>query len=596
MSEPAVRVPLRKRRWAPAAFTAVLLVVVVGAIVVTVFAQDRAYWGQPVVRGTVTGVVEDWTGPAPDARESKRDRCSHSRYDVVDPAGRQGYVGTCAGLFAVGDTVRIQWHSDAGEPLARTDATEPGDVVPILVVVLVVGALSFGLGPAGHAPAVPGPVTAVLLGADLGTSGLKVVALDETGAVVAEAEAGYDHDRPAPDRAEIDVAVWRTAFDAALGALDLRGAQVRGLGLSGQMHGAVLVDPTGRALRPAILWPDSRATAELARWRSMPAADRAALANPLVPGMTGPMLAWLTVHEPELVEGAAAVLLPKDAFRTALVPGSALVTDRSDASATLLWDVVADDWSAAVPVPPRLLPAVRPSAEVVGTASLPGGEVPVVVGAADTPLALLAAGTRSGLQVNLGTGAQVLRPGWTPAPAEDPVVHGYADADGSWYAMAALRNGGSAWAWVCDVLGFSWPEFFAAAASVPDAGGAVFRPFLTGERGGVAGPEDRAGWDGLGAGTTRAHLARAAVDGVVRAVADAAALLGVADGAPVVLTGGGGRSALVQQLLADALGRPVRHRPLRSASAIGAALLAASAVGLEVAPHRAPGPLVEPRR
>ena len=98
---------------------------------------------------------------------------------------------------------------------------------------------------------------------------------------------------------------------------------------------------------------------------------------------------------------------------------------------------------------------------------------------------------------------------------------------------AALRNGGSAWAWVCGVLGFSWPEFFAAAESVPDAGGAVFRPFLTGERGGVAGSEDRAGWDGLGAGTTRGHLARAAVEGVARAVGSAAALLDAPDdGAP----------------------------------------------------------------
>ncbi|WP_104526325.1 FGGY family carbohydrate kinase [Blastococcus atacamensis] len=442
---------------------------------------------------------------------------------------------------------------------------------------------------------------AVLLGADLGTSGLKLVALDEAGTVVAEAEAGYDHDRPAPGRAEIDVAVWRAALDSALGALDLRGAPVRALGFSGQMHGAVLVDDRGRALRPALLWPDSRATAELGRWRSLPVGVRAALANPLVPGMTGPMLAWLAAHEPEILDRATAVVLPKDALRAQLVGGGPLVTDRSDASGTLLWDVVADGWSsaacAAAGVRPDLLPPVRPSDEVAGTAVLDCGDVPVVVGGADTPLALLAAGTGPGLQVNLGTGAQVLRPGWTPTPADDPAVHGYADAEGGWYAMAALRNGGSAWAWVCGVLGLTWAELFAAAASVPDAGGAVFRPFLTGERGGVAGPEDRGGWDGLGASTTRAHLARAAVEGVVRAVGAAAALLDVPDdGAPVVLTGGGARSALVQHLLADELRRPVRHLALRSASAIGAALLAASAVGLEVVPDRAPGPLVEPAR
>ena len=442
----------------------------------------------------------------------------------------------------------------------------------------------------------------VLLGADVGTSGLKLVALGDGGSVVAEAEAGYDVDRPAPGAAEIDVRVWVEAFGAALAALTpaLAGARVRALGLSGQMHGAVLVGADGQPLRPALLWPDTRATADLDRWRALPAGDLAALANPVVPGMTGPMLAWLARREPAVVARAAAVLLPKDALRAALVPGGPAVTDRSDASATLLWDVPADDWSAAAVaaagVPPRLLPAVRPGAEVVGEARLPLGEVPVVVGGADTALALLAAGTSGGLQVNLGTGAQVLHPGWVPRAVADPPVHGYADTDAGWYAMAALRNGGSAWAWVCGVLGLSWPELFDAAVSVADAGGAVFRPYLSGERGGVASPDDRAGWDGLHPGTTRAHLARAAVEGVVRAVGRAAALLDAPDSeAPVVLTGGGGRSALVRQLLADELHRPVRPLDVRSASAIGAALLAARGAGLDVAFEPVGEPLVQPR-
>jgi xylulokinase len=185
------------------------------------------------------------------------------------------------------------------------------------------------------------------------------------------------------------------------------------------MHGTVLVDAAGAPVAPAVLWPDGRAAAEVDRWRSLPTAVRAALANPLVPGMTGPVLAWLAAHEPELLRRAAAVLLPKDALRASLVPDAdPRVTDRSDASATLLWDVVADGWSpeatAAAGIDPGLLPRVHPSAEVVGAAALPVGEVPVVVGGGDTPLALLAAGTRAGRQVNLGTGAQVLLPGWTP--------------------------------------------------------------------------------------------------------------------------------------------------------------------------------------
>jgi xylulokinase len=443
----------------------------------------------------------------------------------------------------------------------------------------------------------------VFLGADLGTSGLKLVALDGAGAVVAEAERAYAYDSPAPGRAEIDLRVWRTAFDAVTAELvaALDGRPVRALGLSGQMHGVVLVDAAGRPLRPALLWPDDRATGELVRWRRLAPADRAALANPLAAGMTGPMLAWLGEHEPAVVARAAAVLLPKDALRAALVPGADVaVTDRSDASATLLWDVVGDAWSAAATaaagVPADLLPVVRGSAEVVGTTSFGGADVPVVVGGADTPLALLAAGTAGSLQVNLGTGAQVLRPGWTPEPADEPSTHGYADVSGSWYAMAALQNGGSAWNWVRGVLGMDWEELVAAVrVAAPGAAGVLFRPFLTGERGGVAGPGDRGGWTGLSASTTRADLARAAVEGVAFAVAAAARSLGGDDGAPVVVTGGAARAPEVQQVLADVLDRPVRHLGVRSASAIGAAVLAATGAGADVEPQRRPGPLVEPR-
>lgn len=443
----------------------------------------------------------------------------------------------------------------------------------------------------------------VFLGADVGTSGLKLVAVDAAGAVVAEAERAYAYARPEPGRAEIDVAVWRQAFDEALDEV-VAGAvrqRVAALGLSGQMHGVVLVDGDGRPVRPAVLWPDGRAVAEVERWRSLSPPDRAALASPLVAGMTGPVLAWLAAHEPGAVQRAAAVLLPKDALRAALVPGGPLVTDRSDASATLLWDLAADTWSpaavGAAGVPPELLPPVRPGAEVAGTTPAGGVAVPVVVGGADTPLALLAAGTGEGLQVNLGTGAQVLRPGWSPHPAADPVTHGYADVEGGRYAMAALRNGGSAWAWAHDVLGLDWAAFFAAAAAAaPGAGGVLFRPFLTGERGGVAGPDDRGGWTGLSAATTRSDLARAAVEGVAFAIGAAARLLEAPDdGQPVVVTGGAARATVVQQVLADVLGRPVRYLRLRSASAVGAAVLAARGVGSDLVPARAPQPLVEPR-
>jgi xylulokinase len=443
-------------------------------------------------------------------------------------------------------------------------------------------------------------VSGVLLGADLGTSGLKLVALDGEGGIVAEADCDYAVASPEPGWAETEVGTWRAALHETLAAVApaLTGRRVTALGLAGQMHGAVPVDAAGVALRPALLWPDSRAVAELDRWRALPEADRAALANPLVPGMTGPLVAWLARAEPDVLARAAAVLLPKDALRAALRPGSPAATDRSDASATLLWDVPADRWSAAAVAAaglgPAQLPAVRPGSEIVGTTATPLGELPVVVGGGDTPLALLAAGTTRGIQINLGTGVQILRPGAQPRPAADPPVHCYADADAGWYAMAALQNGGSAWAWARGVLGLTWGEFFAAAgATAPGAGGVAFRPFLTGERGGVAAPGERAGWTGLHAGTTRADLARAAVEGVVFALRAAVDL--VDDGGPVTLTGGGARSPVVRQLLADVLGRPVVHLPLRSASAVGAAVLAGRGVGVDVVPRREAGGPLEPR-
>jgi xylulokinase len=445
---------------------------------------------------------------------------------------------------------------------------------------------------------------AVVVGADLGTSGLKLAALDDAGVVVAESEAAYDVERPHPGWAQTDVAVWLRALEHATAGLRdrLAGRPVTALGLSGQMHGAVLVDAAGAALAPALLWPDQRATAELERWRALSAGDRAALANPLAAGMTGPLLAWLTVHEPALVARAATVVLPKDAVRAALVPGAdPAVTDRSDASATLLWDVAGDRWSvaatAAAGIDPGLLPTVRPGGQVVGTTGLLGGDVPVVVGGADTPLALLAAGTGTGVQVNLGSGAQLLRPRVVPAPAADPVVHCYADAEDGWYAMAALQNAGTAWDWVRGVLGLDWAGFTGSlTASSLGAGGVSFAPFLTGERGGVAGPGARGSWTGLSADTTRADLARAALEGVACAVAAGLDLLGPADAGLVVLTGGGAREPAVQQLLADVLGRPVQHVQVRSASAAGAAVLAGRGLGRELVPQRVGDPVVEPRQ
>ena len=366
--------------------------------------------------------------------------------------------------------------------------------------------------------------------------------------------------------------------------------------------------PPAPALRPALLWPDRRAAAELDRWR------RAAAGRPRRAGQPAGArddradagLAGAGTSRPSS-RGRRRCCCPRTPSGPRSCRAPAAVTDRSDASATLLWDVVADGWSAAAVAAagvPTGAAAARSGrrAEVVGTAALPVGEVPVVVGGADTPLALLAAGTAGRSQVNLGTGVQVLRPG--PAAARRSTTRSCTatptSADG-WYAMAALQNGGSAWEWVLrrarPVAGRSCSR--RRPRRRPGAGGVVFRPFLTGERGGVAGagrprrldrpaPGDdpRRPGAGRGRGRRRSPSARRST------------LLDVADGGePVVLTGGGGA---VGRRPAAARRRPAAGRsgtcgcaaPRRS----GRRVLAGRGVGrCDVVPQRDAGPLVEPR-
>jgi xylulokinase len=447
------------------------------------------------------------------------------------------------------------------------------------------------------------------LGIDLGTSGLKVALVREDGQVVAEGEAAYQVQAPRAGWAETDPAAWWAALGQVVEGMaePLRTHQVNGIGLAGQMHGVVLCDRAGAPLRPAILWPDRRAQQHLSRWRELSAADRARLSNPIVPGMFGPGLSWLVDNEASVVARAAVALLPKDVVRVGLA--GAPCTDRSDASATLLWDVIEDAWArdiaARTGVPDRLLPAVVASADVTGVTSwlaetVAGGpdDVPVVAGGGDTPVAMLAAGSQ-GLQINLGTGAQVLLAGVEAGGRADPDTHLYGDTGGHWYAMAAVQNAGLALDWVMTVLGLSWQDLVTVLATPAPRRSVSFLPFLTGERGALAQPDSRAAWLGLDQATTRDDLARAALEALVFTVRRAVELLpdaSASTGGSVCLTGGGGREPALQQLLADVLGREVQRVEVRSSSATGAAVLAARGTGAALAPDRRLGPVVTARR
>jgi len=436
------------------------------------------------------------------------------------------------------------------------------------------------------------------VGIDLGTSALKVAVVARDGSVLDGAAVSYPVYSPKPGWAEASPADWHAALGFALDAVGAAAAGARAVGIAGQMHGAVLCNAAGDALRPAVLWPDRRAVTQIEQWQRLPEEIRARLANPVVPGMTGPILRWLLENEPNLTTRASVVLLPKDCLRVAI--GGTPVTDRSDASATLLWDLPADAWSMStldsVGIPTRLLPSVRESSAGDGQVTLAGvlNGVPLVVGCADTAAALLASRLRPGeVQINLGTGIQVLRTVAEPWAQADPPVHLYAAADEGWYAMVAVQNGGLALDWVRQLFTLTWPELF-ARADKSSAEGVAFLPFLTGERGGVAPPSARGAWVGMSERTTRDTLIRSAVEGVAFCVRRAVELLG-AWGQPARLSGGGARSPVLRQLLADVLEMPLTYVEARSASAVGAAMLAARGVGERIEPAPPAADLVEPR-
>jgi xylulokinase len=433
----------------------------------------------------------------------------------------------------------------------------------------------------------------MLLGLDVGTSSTKALALDLRGEPVAEASAPYAVEHPGPGLAETHPARWWEAVVAATRRLpaEVRAA-VKGIGLSGQMHGVVLSRADGEPLRPAILWLDGRAAPALG---SYPPESAAITGNPASTGMTGPTLAWLGEHEPASLRAARWALLAKDWIRLRLTGEAA--TDPSDATGTLLagrdgrWD---EGLLGAVGVRAELLPPVVESGSAAGRLSaaaasalgLPAG-VPVATGAGDTLAAALGSGllAEESAQLAIGTSAQVVVPRGT-WPGFSPRLNVYRSASPAglprWCLMAAMLNGGLALEWARAALRLTWEEAFTLAfAEGAAASEAVFLPYLTGERTPWMDPDLRAGWMGAGAADGAGSLMRAALTGVafsIRTGLDALREQGAAP-ARLRLAGGGTVHPAFRQLLSDATGLPLDAVSVPNAAARGAALLGGLAAG-----------------
>jgi xylulokinase len=368
----------------------------------------------------------------------------------------------------------------------------------------------------------------------------------------------------------------------------------------------------GAALRPALLWADSRATGSLRAYRRLGSQALARLANPLAPGMTGPMLMWIAEHEPRIYQDARWALLPKDWIRARLT--GEFHAEPSDASATLLYDLMGDRWDlevvSALGLNPDLLAPLLPSAgapaghltaEAGTELGLPAG-IPVAAGAGDTAAAALGSGiTGSGIaghrdiQLTVGTGAQVIRPLVAPVSRADAGVNLYRSAtpDG-WYHMGATISAGISLNWVREIMNASWEELYASVARPGQAQDPIFVPHLSGERTPYSDPALRGSWTSLSLADDRTSLLRSALEGTAFAIRDALdALLGEHRPARLRLAGGGTLAAGWRQLLADVLGLPLYAVDVPAASGRGAALLGAIAAGL-LSLDDVQGPLAPP--
>jgi xylulokinase len=427
-----------------------------------------------------------------------------------------------------------------------------------------------------------------LVGLDVGTTGVKALAIDETGALIARAEESYLLSIPQPGWSEQEPDDWWRAAERALAALEVTPTSI---GLSGQMHGLVVLDSENRVLRPAILWNDQRTAAECAEIEERVGLERliALTGNRALTGFTAPKLLWLRRHEPETFARIAHVLLPKDYIRLQLEGEH--TTDVADASGTLLFDVSARRWSTevcdALEIPTEWLPRAH--------------ESPEIAGAGDQAAAALGVGIvePGALSVVLGTSGVVFAA--LESFAADPLARAHVFCHAvpeTWHAMGVMLSAAGSLRWFRDVVGVDYRTLDEEAAThPPGADGVLFAPYLAGERTPHADPNARGAFVGLALGHDRGALARAVLEGVAYGLRDSLELLrelGV-DASVGRVSGGGARSELWLRIVASVLGLPLELTAVEEGSAYGAALLAGVRAGVWTTPREAAATCVRVR-
>ncbi len=442
-----------------------------------------------------------------------------------------------------------------------------------------------------------------VLGLDVSTTATKAILLDADGVVRAVSSAEYPFETPRPLWSEQDPALWWDAtvraVRAVLARAGLRGDAIAAVGLAGQMHGLVTLDAAGQVLRPAILWNDQRTEAECDLIREALGAERliSITGNDAMPGFTAPKLLWVRRHEPDIWSRIAHVLLPKDLVRLRMTGGYAV--DRADGAGTLLFDLARRDWSAevleALDVDPSWLPKTYEGPEVTGGVRREAAEAlgllagtPVVAGGGDQAASAVGVGAVEPGLVSLSLGTSGVVFVTTEGPVIEPQgrLHAFCHSlPGRWHLMGVMLSAAGSLRWFRDTAapGVDFPELIEEAADVPAASdGLLFLPYLTGERTPYPDPLARGAFVGLTVRHGRPHLTRAVLEGVAFGLRDSLELMrsvGLSGSSQARATGGGSRSRLWRQIVADVLETPIGTTSASEGAAQGAAMLAAVGAG-----------------
>ncbi len=443
----------------------------------------------------------------------------------------------------------------------------------------------------------------IFCGMDVSTTATKALLMDEQGRVIAQASSEYGFETPQPLWSEQHPDLWWQAAQAVFRQLlqqaDVRPQEIEGIGLTGQMHGLVLLDEAGQALRKAILWNDQRTGAQCDEIHRRIGRERflQITGNPALTGFTAPKILWVKQNEPEVYAKAAHMLLPKDYVRYRLIGEFAM--DKADGAGTVLMDLRKRAWSdellEALEIPAAWMPALYEGPQITGRVTPEAAErtglaagTPVIAGGGDQAAQAVGVGAvEEGIvALTLGTSGVVFAATEQPFIEREGRLHAFCHAvPDQWHLMGVMLSAAGSLRWYRDTFApqQSFDELVAAAESLPaGAEGLLFLPYLTGERTPHPDPLARGAFVGITVRHGMGHFTRAVLEGVAFGLRDSFELMrsaGLGSIRQVRVSGGGAKSPLWRQILASALNTELATVNATEGAAYGAALLAAVGVG-----------------